>query len=100
MEAQITRQNEEAESAKLRTEAEAATLREKQQAEKGTAADQKKQKITWLMSVAAAVTLIAMVFLFRSKEPSDEDIEEKMRATARAIYEAADINVDGHLSHL
>merc|ERR1712166_874017 len=95
MEAQITRQNEEAESAKLRTEAEAATLREKQQAEKGTAADQKKQKITWLMSVAAAVTLIAMVFLFRSKEPSDEDI----RATARALYEAADINEDGHLSH-
>merc|ERR1712086_186021 len=99
MEAQITRQNEEADSAKLRTEAEAATLREKQQAEKGTAADQKKQKITWLMSVAAAVTLIAMVFLFRSKEPSDEDIEETMRATARAIYEAADINEDGHLSH-
>merc|ERR1712166_464989 len=33
-----------------------------------------------------------MVFLFRSKE-------EAMRATARAIYEAADINVDGHLSH-
>lgn len=99
MEAQITRQNEEAEAAKLRTEAEAATLREKQQAEKGTAADQKKQKITWLMSVAAAVTLIAMVFLFRSKEPSDEDIEETMRATARAIYEAADINEDGHLSH-
>merc|ERR1712086_982937 len=81
MEAPITRQNEEAESAKLRTEAEAATLREKQQAEEGTAADQKKQKITWLMSVAAAVTLIAMVFLFRSKEPSDEDIEETMRAT-------------------
>merc|ERR1712086_734505 len=53
----------------------------------------------WLMSVAAAVTLIAMVFLFRSKEPSDEDIEETMRATARAIYEAADINEDGHLSH-
>merc|ERR1712166_1190741 len=47
------------------------------------------------MSVAAAVTLIAMVFLFRSKEPS----EETMRATARAIYEAADINEDGHLSH-
>merc|ERR1712166_614394 len=79
MEAEITRKNEEADSAKLRTEAEAATLREKEQAEKGTAADQKKQKITWLMSVAAAVTLIAMVFLFRSKEPSDEDIEETMR---------------------